>query len=510
MIYVKRKRQNKKKAADRIFFYMVFFVIIIYILGYFICFFMQKKTNTSIIEYADLDDSKIINGIIIRNEKVYRSEKSGVLSLILHNNEIAKKDSIVCVIQDKNSAKQLEDELIKINNDIISMQKKRLDISLFKNDIESANNQIKKIMDENINILNILSHENNDLAKTNNLIESIKKNVELRNQILLTENHGNIKDMDTKRNLIEQKLKDSVYNIAINKSGLVSYLIDGLENNFLVDKLDELNFEKINIKSRVSEHAQKSYVNKNDIVFKIIESNDWYIACRVKNKDIKNLKENNIKLIYVMQDNKFIPMEFCVYKIIAKNKNESLLILKNNKFVQDFVSTRNIKFKLEDNSVHGLKIPLSAITKKNLFRVPNEFIIKKDDYDIVIKADNNKIKVKVYDYDQDENYCYIELAELNKENKLNLKDIIICENKSQNKNQDNKKTFSLNQTKKIYGVYLANTGIAEFKKINFDFDFDYKTDFIILDDKLNQSIKVYDKIITEAKNIIDGQKIIER
>ena len=90
----------------------------------FICFFMQKKTNTSIIEYADLDDSKIINGIIIRNEKVYRSEKSGVLSLILHNNEIAKKDSIVCVIQDKNSAKQLEDELIKINNDIISMQKK--------------------------------------------------------------------------------------------------------------------------------------------------------------------------------------------------------------------------------------------------------------------------------------------------------------------------------------------------------------------------------------------------
>ena len=78
MNYVKKR--TTKKMLGRNFFYIVFFVIIIYILGYFLTFFTQKKINTSLIEYAQTDNSQIINGIIIKDEKIYTAPKSRIIS----------------------------------------------------------------------------------------------------------------------------------------------------------------------------------------------------------------------------------------------------------------------------------------------------------------------------------------------------------------------------------------------------------------------------------------------
>lgn len=146
MIYIKKK--SAKKMSGRNFFYIVFFVIIIYVFGYFFSFFTQKKINTTLVEYAQSDNSQIINGIIIKDEKIYTATKAGLVTPNLHDNEVAKKNSIVCTIQDKTSVDKLENELSQINNDIFAMQKKRSEISLFRDDIKNANLQIEKIVDE--------------------------------------------------------------------------------------------------------------------------------------------------------------------------------------------------------------------------------------------------------------------------------------------------------------------------------------------------------------------------
>ena len=114
-------------------------------------------------------------------------------------------------------------------------------------------------------------------------------------------------------------------------------------------------------------------------------------------------------------------------------------------------------------------------------------------YYVIKKAgENNKVKVKIYD--EDENYFYVESDE------VKIKDVLVKEN-------DKKDKFVINDVKKIRGVYLANNGIAEFKKINFDGDL--KNDFVVLDEKLNPEIKIYDMIVLNAENIIDGEKIMD-
>ena len=442
MIYVKKKR--KRKIMDRIFFYLIFFVIIVYMIGYCTRFFSRKKIDTMLVKFIDFDKSKIFDGIIIRNEKVYKAKKNGLIYFVLHNNDYAKKNSLVCVIEDKKANDNLMDEL----------------------------SQDKKI---------------------NSVLDLIEKNLEIRNQILLTENRGEIKEMDDEKNELEKKIKNNICNLNSEEAGLVSYFIDGLENNFLLDKLDILTFENINIKAQAKEINNNSFVNAGDNVFKIIEDNNWYIACRIKNKYIKDLKENDWKIIYLKQDNNFVEVEFMVYKILAKNKSESILILKSDKFMHDFVDVRNIKFKLEDNKKHGYKILNKSIVAKNLFKIKKEFVYK-DEFFYVMKktGENNKVKVKIYD--EDENYFYVE------SDGLKIRNVLVKENGKKDK-------FVINDVKKTRGVYLANNGIAEFKKINFDGDL--KNDFVVLDEKLNPEIKIYDMIVLNAENIIDGEKIMD-
>lgn len=114
-----------------------------------------------------------------------------------------QKNSIVCTIQDKTSVDKLENELSQINNDIFAMQKKRSEISLFRDDIKNANLQIEKIVDENIYLCS-----QNDIDKINNFLSSLQNNIDLRNQILLTENHGNVKEMSEK---IRHRTKSKKY-----------------------------------------------------------------------------------------------------------------------------------------------------------------------------------------------------------------------------------------------------------------------------------------------------------
>lgn len=487
MIYIKKK--NRTRRISWIFFYLVFFVIVIYIAGYFVNFFSREKINTRLIEFVDVDNSKIFNGIIIRNEKVYKAKKNGFINLVLHTNDYAKKGNIVCLIEDRKANDNLKKELLDINNNIVDMQKKRIDVSIFKNDIKKANDNLKEIINKNMFVFSQM----NNTKKINNLLDLIEKNLEVRNQILLSEHHGNIKDMSDKRNNLEKKITGNIFNMIANESGLVSYDIDGLENNFLIDNLESLNFEKINIKSQTKRLNKDEYVNAGDTIFKIIESNNWYIACRVKNQDIKDLKENDVKVIYLNYNNDFMEIEFTVYKILKKNKRESILILKSDKFMHDFVDVRNIKFKLNNDKKHGYKILTESIAKKNLFKIKREFIYKHDYYYVIKKGEeNNKIRVKIYD--MDENYFYIDSEE------LKLKDVIVKEN-------NKKDEFIINSLKKIHGIYLANTGIAEFKKINFDGDLN--KNFVVLDEKLNPEIKIYDIIVSDIKNISDGQKIVD-
>ena len=483
MKYVKRK--TKKKSSSRKFLYIVFTMVMIYICGYFLSFFTHKKINSTIIEYADSDNPQIFSGTIIRNEKVYTAKHSGFISLNLHNLDIAKKNSIVCSISNKDSIEKLENDLSKINNDILAMQKNRVDISLFQNDIKNANNQIKEIIEKNI-----YACPQNDFNKINNLIDSVKKNLSLRNQILLTENHGNIKEMDEKKSDIENQIKKNINSIVANQTGIVSYILDGMEQMYTLNKLYSLKPEQLNIKTQTKEILQNNSVNANDSVFKIIESNEWYIVCYIKNQYIKSIEENDSLTIFVEKENDFVPLNIYIEKILPKNKNESYLVMKCTKFVHDYLQTRNVQFKLEDTNRHGFKIPVSAIDKKNLFKIPENFVTKKENTYEVTKKNNEHVPIKIYD--SDENYYFAESSA------LKSKDIIISSDKE----------YEISQTKKIRGIYIANTGIAEFKKINFTEQIP-TAGFIIIDPKLNPSIKIYDRIITDIEKINDEQKIIE-
>jgi hypothetical protein len=167
--------------------------------------------------------------------------------------------------------------------------------------------------------------------------------------------------------------------------------------------------------------------------------------------------------------------------------------------MHEFLDSRKINFRFNNKNFKGYKILKSCIDKKILYKVPEEFINKKN-MSVLKKLDDNKnLEIDIKILDSDQNFYYIEPKKNISDLELNNKLINILDNK----------LYELRDSKKIYGVYIYNSGVAEFKKINLDFDLidqdlDLSLDknnksYIILNKSLNLKLRACDKILVIKK-----------
>ena len=138
--------------------------------------------------------------------------------------EKVKPNTEVCSIKDQAAVASMESDLEKIDNDIMDVQDKRDDISIYSDDINKDNQQIKKIVDDSAINFATLNLEDVYELKTN-----IEKELSERNQLLLSENQGALTDLVTKRKAQEEKLNQSISKVSTNESGIVSYDVIGDE-----------------------------------------------------------------------------------------------------------------------------------------------------------------------------------------------------------------------------------------------------------------------------------------
>jgi len=421
--YIKKKQTEKILA--RKFFYIVLFCFVIYLTGYLINFFMHKKVASVLLEYANEDDINFYTGLIIRNEKIYKTQHDGVLCMNIKNNELAKKNFAICVI--------------KFESNILGESEK-----VFKNTGDA--------------------HTQDSIEKLNKFMSNIKKNLSLAQEI--------------------KKNQEEI--IRAHESGLVSYITDGLEEILVPNNFE---FDLHNLKTQRKENHENIFLNSGDIVFKIIESNEWYLVGNLSNLIIKklDLKEQDTHVIYI--NDELLETEALIEKIIARDEKYNYVFFKLNEYVQEYIAKRVIKFKLKNKNLIGLKIPVSAIVKINLLKIPKSFVIINNTKEYYLEKINTQ--EEIYVLDSDKNFYYI------KQDKFKLGDLIIHEDKK----------YKITESKKIRGVYIANDGIAEFKKINYQEEI-LDREFIILDLELNKNIKIGDRVIIEPDKISDGEKII--
>lgn len=472
----------------------IFFIVLcfIYIIGSSVNFLTKKIVSYDVLSYGTIDTPKSANAVIVRSEKVYNTDKAGVISYEAADNEKVKKGSVVCSIKDEAVVNQMQETLDSINEQIMKIQSERKDLSVYSEDIKKYNTQIKDIIDENA-----LDYAYMNLGNIYELENTIQKQLDTRNQYLLSENSEALRDLVAQRKEQESKLNENISNIAVDESGIVSYYIDGLETELTPENMASITKSMINDTVK-AESSFKSNVKADAPAFKLVTSNTWYIVSYIKNEYIDGWEKGDTRTIYIKDsEGKEHKLDAYIEELTADaNSDEKFVIFRLTRDMIDFINVRNITIETE-GSERGYKIPNDAIVEETLMKIPAAYV---DADKNVLKVENGstkKVAISISGKDpEDSNYCYtpVQLGV------INVGDTI--------KSPASDETFAIADVLNTKGIYVINTGIAEFKTINLTNSVSNST-HTILDPSYNTNIYIYDRIMTDPRNVEKQEMVYE-
>ena len=506
--YVKKVKVNskendfsniKKRKNHKVFATIMFVLFMLYIFGYFLIFISKSKISVESVKYGTIDVPTTYKGIIIRNEKVFKSPIDGQPFFEYSENERVKKNSLVCTIKKDDKVDIIEKSIEKIDESILEKQKNRSDLSIFKDDIKRIEKDIK-------NNINIYSNKlvDGEMDALYSMQRSLRTQIEFRNNIWLTENNSSILELNDKKQSYENQLFENRFDIKTDVSGILSYTIDGMEEQLLYDSPENVTKEQTKMNFENTIVTKSKNIKADEPIFKIVESNIWYLTTYIPSEDAALLNVDDRKVIYTNVDEQDVEINV-VIKSIEQIDDFAKVIFKSNESLEKIINLRTIEFKIKDNIYEGIKVPNKAIVEKIFLKIPSNYIIDNNGEKGVFKilGDEKKfIPVKISKQDELdsenglESYSYI----LQDFDNLKLGDVISSDNVDfQN--------YTISEIENYKGVYVVNTSVADFKIIDI---ITQNSEYSIVKPGYLYGLKVYDNIVSDAKNIQESDNIYQK
>ena len=260
-----------------------------------------------------------------------------------------------------------------------------------------------------------------------------------------------------------------------------------------------------------AEAVNLSYVNgvgESDPVFKIVHSNEWYIAAYVPFDLVSGWTQNSTKTIYIEQgkNDAFVPIEVRVERVerVSEDSDERFVLLKSTRNILDFIYARGIRFMVDTGVQEGYKIAKTSIAEKTLLKIPEECVFESAGRSTVIKrtltgsgvSDENIQIIITRDVNAEEGFVYVLLDY----NKISPGIMLMVKDKPL-------ETRVVSDIENVRGVYVLNTGTAIFTKIDIGENSIYDGEYVILDPALNRNIKLHDRIVVDVRNLTEKQVV---
>ena len=482
-----RVTASRNKSLSRVT--VVFFgFVLIYILQSLITFAFKPRTVIERIVPGSVTSPVDLTGIIIRDEVVYSSSASGSVRFNVAENERIKKGEIVCYIQDSDEVSRINEELMDVNEELLKMQANRVDIADFNSDERRLNLLMKNMLDNWAGKM-----KTGDFSSLYSLKDSLSVNVELRNRSILSDNSNTLSKQLTRRQMYEEELSRHMTLITSEDSGIVSRQLDGYEETYTLNIMAKLPKELIMIKNSPDKHPALKSAEPDTPLFKVIRSNNWYVASYIPNDIIEGWQEKDNKVISV---DTYAGLPVTVERITAEEGNESYVLFKCTRYLEEYLDSRQLRFRVSGDKNEGLKIPRSAVATKTLIPVPREFVSIDDDQlktATFIKSGSEKIKLTYTAIDDE--MIYMDPANIEVTLGKEIQDPANAEKK-----------FHLNGLTEIMGVYRVNYGTADFRKVVIN-DAPQAAGYYILDPGLNKGLQEKDSIVQDASSVTEGDII---
>lgn len=487
-----RKVQHKrtKNVSGRVLPLFVFIIIAVYLVGQIFTMAIKKpEVNVETVEYGSIDTPESFKGLIVRNETVVKANRAGSVFYEYAEGENVKKGAVVCSIKDTAATDVLEDKLQDIDADILESQKERTDLSAFAEDIKKLEQNMRNTVE---------SFSGKSMSGNMDYLYSMRSQLETsinqRNEIWLSENVESLSQLSEEKSAYEQQLSQNMSSLTAPESGIVAFSYDGLEETLTPDAVSEISVKQISGNEKMTSISKARNVVEGDPVFRLITSNRWYIITSLPTTDVSDWEVNTWKKINLIGDDSTYNATVTV-EAVEKGDKTSKVILSCNTYLEEFMNNRLITLQLESTTVQGLKVPNNAIVEKSMLKIPIECLTESGGNKgfLLVNGSNTKF-VAAEVISTDESYCYVAQSDQG----IKMGDVILRgtgEEASQ---------YTVSEAASSPGVYVANSSMAKFVAINI---LEQNQEFAIVESASTYGLQAYDTIVSDAKNITEGQSI---
>lgn len=278
------------------------------------------------------------------------------------------------------------------------------------------------------------------------------------------------------------------------ESGFVLYHVDGYENldesRISSGMLEEQSYRRDNLRTHTT-------VSAGDDLYKLVTSDDWNLYIPLTDSLKTKLEgQDSVRVRFLKDGNTFS----AGFSIVRGEDGYYGKISLTSSLVR-YVSDRFLDIELVMNQAEGLKIPTSAIVKREFYEIPGEYVIVNASTEtevtfrrLTYRSDGSEetstVTATVYAKNTEDN-TYLVDATL-----LDDGDNIIMPGTS--------KKFQVNDSVKttIQGVYNINKGYAVFREVNI---VDQNEEYCIVDPSNIYGLAAHDRIALDASQVTEDQ-----
>ncbi len=445
---------------------VIFIIILVYVIASVIKSVSKEPITTYKVSASNINNNISCTGIALRSENKVTSNKSGYLIYFIREGDKVKSNSPVCTV----------DETGNVITSIKAAGENDNGNELFTNsdysDIRAAIDSYKA------------SYSDEQFSMFYNFKSDIESKVmELSSQVMMEQiNSGGA------------QVSSTVQNMKATTSGVVTYYIDGYEKK-TPETLSEEDFNQTNYKKNSLKTGD--ILDSGSTIYKIISEENWHIVCQISNDQAKSLA-NEKKLRFTINGS---PNEISADFSFLQKDNSTFLVLSLNKYMVDYINERFLNIEIILNKFEGIKVPNSAIIEKETYKIPKNYILEDEDSSVksvnvmrfnedATSTDASEENVELIIYSTDEDFYYVDEDAFKDTDQVKA-----------GKSAKLVPVMSL-EREKIDGVYLANTGIADFVEIEIVKSQD---EFSILKD--DGYLKEFDNIVLDSNQVTDNQTL---
>lgn len=444
---------------------IIFALIFVYMVFSISTYLRRDKVQFYEVQEGGIVNNKNYTGIILRQEEVKNADRSGYVNYYIREGKRASVGSRVYSIDETGSITSFLAENSEEN------------VTLTQEDLSDLKKQLTSFS------LTYDSSRFDSVYDTKYALEATVME------------YVNFNALDHIGGLMEQEGMN-FQQVTADEAGIVSYGADSYEQ-LTPSGISEAVFDRSSYSKTITKSGK--LIEQGAPVYKLITSELWSVVFPLSEEDVKELAEK--KSLTVEFSGKDLKAAGG-FSIFTGTDGKSYGKLDFDKYMVQFASDRYVDFEIASDRMDGLKIPATAVTTKEFYLVPVEYMTQGGDssetgFQKEVYSDKGTsvvfVPTEIY-YSQDDNY-YIEMGG---ENGFNAGDYIV--------KPDSTDRYQIGASASLQGVFNINKGYAVFKQIDVLASND---EYYTVKKNMTYGLAVFDHIVLDARTVTEGELIYQ-